>query len=196
MQDLTEEKNKIRSVCKQKRLAMNADEKAWADSIIFERTWDLLKSRIDILYCYVSSAEIEVDTLRLIDTALKRNIPVAVPRCVNNTYTLEHYIIESRSRLVSGCFGIMEPDPILCTKSMPPHEGVCIVPGLAFDAAGIRMGWGKGYYDRFLEHFNGLKIGLCYENCFYNERLPHDKYDAVMDIIITERKIRQIAKKF
>ena len=194
MQKLTDDKNRIRSECKQKRLAMSPHDKSAADSVIFQKTWDIIRTGTDMLYCYVSSPLIEVDTLRLIDTALEKNIPIAVPRCVKGTYELSHYIITSRSQLMKGHFGIMEPDPLVCDRTDAPHDGICIVPGLAFCEAGIRMGYGKGYYDRFLENFRGLKIGLCYENCFYNETLPHDEHDAVMDMIITERMVRRISK--
>ncbi len=193
MQELTIEKNQLRSECKRRRRAMSAEQKNNADSLIFERTSDILGGlMVSYLYCYVSSPEIEVDTLKLIDMALGRNIPVVVPKCVTHTCRLEHYIISSRKQLETGSFGIMEPDPEQCERKTEPHEGICIVPGLAFDAAGVRMGYGKGYYDRFLENFKGLKIGLCYENCFYKQRIPYDRYDAVMDMIVTERKVRKI----
>ena len=197
MQELTERKNNVRRDCKKRRIAMERDEKKRADSIIYDRTWDIIRTRLDmetVLYFYVSSPEMEVDTLRLIDKAFGNKIMIAVPRCVTGTLALEHYFINDRSQLIKGHFGIMEPDPQKCSVVSPPHEGICIVPGLAFDITGIRMGYGKGYYDRFLEKFSGLKIGLCYENCFYTETLPHDEHDAVMDLIITDKKVRQIKK--
>ncbi len=193
MQELIKEKNRIRKECKKCRLEMTQAERQCADDIIFENIKSILDfCSIKTLYCYVSSPEIEVDTLKLIDIALEKKITVAVPKCVSGSYTLEHFIITSMDQLKKGTFGIMEPDPLICEKLLPPYEGICIVPGLAFDAAGVRMGYGKGYYDRFLENFRGMKIGLCYENCFYSESIPHDSFDAVMDIIVTDRKIRKI----
>lgn len=193
MQELIQEKNRIRIECKKRRLEMTQAERQYADDIIFENIKSILDFRsIKTLYCYVSSPEIEVDTLNLIDLFLEKLIPVAVPKCVSGSYTLEHFIITGMDQLKKGTFGIMEPDPLICERVSPPHEGVCIVPGLAFDAAGVRMGYGKGYYDRFLENFKGLKIGLCYESCFYSEGIPHDSFDAVMDIVVTDREIRKI----
>lgn len=195
MHELKQLKNSIRTECKNLRKEMSAVQRNNADRLIFEKTAEILeKYPSEYLYCYVSSPEIEVDTLRLIDTSLKKNITIIVPKCVKGSCTLEHYIIHSRNELEKGAFGIYEPDSGICRKADPPYSGVCIVPGLAFDTYGIRMGYGKGYYDRFLENFSGLKIGLCYECCLYEEQLPHDRFDAVMDIVVTERRQIKLMK--
>lgn len=62
---------------------------------------------------------------------------------------------------------------------------VFIVPGLAFDTSGYRIGWGVGYYDKLLAHVSAFKIGLAYE-CQIVSRLPHEVYDIPMDVVITE----------
>ena len=196
MPSVIQAKAQLRTECRQRRKAMTAQEKDQADSLIFQRARDILQSRWgNYLYCYVSMPGTEVDTLQLIDLALEKQVPVVVPKCVTGSCTLEHYLIEDRRQLQKGFYGIMEPDPSVCRKIEAPHEGVCIVPGLAFDITGVRMGYGKGYYDRFLAEFQGLKIGLCYEHCFFTQRIPHEPFDAVMDIVVTDRRVSIIRQK-
>ena len=82
---------------------------------------------------------------------------------------------------------IPEPPSDLPTFE-PKGHCVCIVPGLAFDKNGYRIGYGKGYYDRFLKDFNGTKIGLC--RCdFLKDALPVNEFDHKVDMIITEKGI-------
>ncbi|MBR2176061.1 MAG: 5-formyltetrahydrofolate cyclo-ligase [Clostridia bacterium] len=195
MQSLTEAKNALRAECKRLRREMPAADKDAADSLIFERTLGLIGSYSpQYLFCYVSSPVLEVDTTRIIDYAIGQGIRVVVPKCVKGTNLLEHFILKDRSDLEKGSFGIMEPSEDKCLKLSGVCEGICIVPGLAFDASGKRLGYGKGYYDRFLAAFSGVRIGLCYESCF-REHIPHDHFDAAMDFVITERKIRIINRK-
>ena len=66
-----------------------------------------------------------------------------------------------------------------------------IIPGLAFGKNGERLGRGKGYYDRYLEHFKGLKIGICFEDQIL-DKLPMDKFDQRMNIIITDKNIYEV----
>jgi 5-formyltetrahydrofolate cyclo-ligase len=65
------------------------------------------------------------------------------------------------------------------------------VPCLSYDTYGYRIGYGKGYYDRFLSSFDGTKIGLCY-SAFKSDRLPRGKYDIKLDIVITEKGVTVI----
>lgn len=192
MQTVTEKKAQLRILCKELRTGMSPGLREKADADIFCSTWELVRrlGRQE-LFVYVSSPGLEVDTIRLIDTALSGGLRVIVPRCVRNAVALEHFEITSRSQLQKGSFGILEPDITRCPRVSPEYSGVCIVPGLAFDERGCRMGYGKGYYDRFLCMFDGVKIGLCYESCFFEE-IPSEEHDAVMDHVITEKCLRSL----
>ena len=68
------------------------------------------------------------------------------------------------------------------------------MPGLAFDPQGFRLGYGKGYYDRFLSGFQGKTVGICYLGCV-QWNLPHGYYDRPVDILITERYVRNIRRE-
>jgi len=75
--------------------------------------------------------------------------------------------------------------PEKCRLLTQYNNSVCIVPGLSFDYDGFRLGYGKGYYDRFLSGFDGDSIGLCYGECVC-KRLPHGRYDRAVDVLVTE----------
>lgn len=141
----------------------------------------------ETVLCYVST-DIEIDTFDIMKTVLADNKKLAVPRCVDGTRLMDFYYINSFDCLKSGTFGVLEPLPDKCQKLEDLSKGICIVPALLFDKDGFRLGYGKGYYDRFLSKFGGVTMGLAFEDGIKNE-LPHGKYDKKTDIIISEKNI-------
>ena len=109
---------------------------------------------------------------------------VAFPISHPKERRLSFHVINSLSDLSSGAYNIPEPLeelPIVTDFS----DSLCIVPALAFDRTGRRLGYGGGYYDRFLSTFNGTSAGLAYSQ-FFVDKIPTDAHDAAVDIIITE----------
>ena len=105
------------------------------------------------------------------------------------------YYIESTADLSPGSFSLMEPDPKKCRKVTDFTEGLCIVPGLCFDYEGYRVGFGKGYYDRFLSVFRGTTVGICYSR--YTEKLlPRGAHDRHTDILVTEKFTNRMVKRY
>lgn len=141
----------------------------------------------DTVFTYFSAGT-EIATTDIISHLLSEGFDVALPKCTDSNGKMEFYIISDTEELVSGMYSIPEPDTVKCRKAIDSKNSVCIVPGLAFDNYGYRLGYGKGYYDRFLKDFKGKSVGLCYEACLC-EQLPVDKYDISVDIIITENRI-------
>lgn len=196
--DIRAEKNQLRSLYKNKRLSMLSQKKYEADQTILQR---ILASsyykKARQLFLYVSTP-IEVDTHKLIQTALKSQKTVAVPRCIDGTRDMAFYQIYSMNDLSPGTFSVLEPLTDKCRKISisNPEVSLCIVPGLAFDLFGYRLGYGKGYYDRWLNQFSAQipKLGICYCNCTAN-RLPHGRYDVPVDVLITEKYTRLIRRE-
>lgn len=85
--------------------------------------------------------------------------------------------------LVAGAMGNREP--AVAVNSILGNGDVALVPGLAFDTCGGRVGRGGGYYDRFLAQFGGRKIGVCFA-CQLVDRVPMEPHDAAVDAIVTE----------
>jgi 5-formyltetrahydrofolate cyclo-ligase len=129
----------------------------------------------------------EVQTTTFLNT-----YPIVVPCCDEDTIIPVR--IFSRNDLEPGRFGILEPKQNLRNNFKyhvtPEQLDVVIVPGLAFDASGNRLGRGKGYYDRFLSQFppKTLLIGLAFE-CQIVEKVPVDARDCPVSIVVTEKRI-------
>jgi 5-formyltetrahydrofolate cyclo-ligase len=122
----------------------------------------------------------EVRTDFLIGEAKRLGKVVALPRTEGDM--INFYEMSSTSGLIAGRFGIMEPPPAHPVRRMD----LLVVPGIGFDKQGYRLGYGKGYYDRYLsEKKPQFTIGLAY-NFQLLESLPHDEHDAKMDAIATE----------
>lgn len=190
IRDIREYKNSLRTMFRTRRQSVADDERQALDSNILTRLTRLnqYKNARQVL-AYVSVHD-EVDTRALIEKAIRDGKRVAVPRCVPNTRQMEFYYINSIDELEPGMFGVPEPNPEKSELMTDFSDSVCIVPGICFDKKGYRLGYGKGYYDRFLCNYNGTTIGLCYSICTkYN--LIHGKFDRRSDIVITEKYVNR-----
>ncbi len=191
--NITEQKRLLRSKYKAIRIS-NIDNKCASDVEVFNNIVSSgLLLDISRVFVYVST-EIEVDTKNLITWLFERNIEVVVPKCDPKSCEMKFYLISSFDDLESGNYNILEPDIKKCVLADNVDKAICIVPGLSFDENGFRLGFGKGYYDRFLADFKGIKIGLCYENCV-SDSLPRDEYDISVDFLITEKRIVKFDKE-
>lgn len=131
------------------------------------------------VFCYIS-AHGEVDTYEIIQELLKDK-KLLVPYCINEDGDMIACPINSLEDLKEGKFKIPEPKS---PKEFPKEKiDFVIVPGVAFDKAGYRLGYGKGYYDRFLDGIAPFKLGVCQRE-FFLEEVPHGKFDVKMNNII------------
>ena len=145
-----------------------------------------LFSEASLVLTYVSR-EAEVGTRPLIESLLAEGRRVAVPRVDLETHDMAFHEIRSLDELVPRTMRILEPAadaPVVTTPDMV--GSVCLVPGLVFDGAGYRVGYGGGYYDRFLAFYPGDKIGLARTTMLSSNPLPTDGHDVPVDFIATE----------
>lgn len=140
-----------------------------------------------------ASLENEICIDSVIEDALVKGKKVALPVCVNSVGKMEFYYINSIKDLKKGFFSVREPDTDICKICHDFSNSICIVPGIAFDSQGYRLGYGKGYYDRFLQKFTSVSVGLCYNELVIDE-LPSDNYDIPVDYIITQDRIISVLK--
>ena len=181
------DKKSLREFYKNIRKNTSAEKRKKDDLKITENFLSLDEyRRCKNLLAYVST-EIEVSTEDIITNSFQvKN--VFCPRCVKGTSTMFFYRVENFSQLEKGAYGISEPVEE-CEKYTDSYaDSVCIVPALSYDKSGYRLGFGKGYYDRFLEDFKGIKIGICYESCL-SDKLPADRYDINVNILVTEKNV-------
>ncbi len=183
----------MREQYKDYRRRMDPAQKSRFDEAIMKRVTSLWQyKQNDLLLTYVSTP-IEVDTHAIIRRALDDGKCVAVPRCVPGTRQMEFYRIAGLEDLVPGTFGVLEPEPHPDTLVTNFEHGLCLIPALCYDWRGYRLGYGKGYYDRFLARFGGDMVGICYSDCV-RRKLPHGRFDRPADLLVTERYLRRTVR--
>jgi len=131
----------------------------------------------------------EVDTSLLVRAALASGKRVVLPRTIKQERRLAPHIISDAERdLRPGAYGIMEPLPDL-PEAKPEEIGLVIVPGLVFDRAGNRIGYGGGYYDRFLPQLTrAAKVAVAFSLQIV-ARVPFDERDRPVDYVVTEDEV-------
>jgi 5-formyltetrahydrofolate cyclo-ligase len=131
----------------------------------------------------------ELDATAVARGLRARGVEIVYPRVVRGARRLEFHLVGDESELVPGAFGIPEPAadaPVAPVQSIDAF----VVPGLAFDAGGARIGWGRGYYDRSLAAApERLRIGYCFE-CQLVPEVPLEPSDLPMHAIVTETGAR------
>lgn len=188
LKSVDEQKNELRKKYKELRKSYSEHEKSELDRKITERFFELdFYKNVDTVFAFVSK-DIEVSTRAIILNAFAGNKKVAVPLCDTSKTEMSFYYINSFDDLNEKHFGILEPDAEKCVPAEVNDAQLIIVPGLVFDKKGYRIGFGKGYYDRFIPNFNGIKAGICYSNCI-EDKLPFDTYDRSVDLVITDKYI-------
>lgn len=166
----------------------NIDNKKEADEIICRNllNTDFYKNADTVLFYAALDDEINID--ECIKTALLQGKKVALPVCLDDNGNMKFYYITSLNDIKKGFFSVREPDTDICKEVTDFNGSICIVPAISYDKKGYRLGYGKGYYDRFLKKFTFISIGLCY-NELIMDALPTDEYDISVDYIITQDTI-------
>lgn len=187
---VTDEKAKLRSRMLAHRATRSPDEKRKIDSAIFEQV--LLQERLKnckVLFIYMSVAD-EICTHTLIELALSLGKTVCLPKCGAGGTMSAHQIF-SPSELTNGRLGIPEPDST-CPMVLPEQIDFIIAPCLCVDHKGYRIGYGGGYYDRFLAHaVHASVFALCASDCVVTSAYP-EAHDIPVHKIITEREVLNI----
>ncbi|MDU6347398.1 MAG: 5-formyltetrahydrofolate cyclo-ligase [Clostridium sp.] len=194
VKNIKEVKTGLRGKYRRLREDLSEEEKLRLDSEIQSRLLSLREySQADTVFTYISK-ELEVDTLAIVQAAWANQKRVAVPRCIPGTRDMEFYYIRSWQDLERASFGVMEPIVQRCERVEDESRGFCLVPGFSFDVQGFRLGYGGGYYDRFLSRFGGFTVGVCYSFCV-QWNLPHGYYDRSVDLLVTEKYVRRTSKR-
>lgn len=181
-----ERKSEIRKQTIRKRLLMSEEEVFEKSRMITKMVLELPEYfRADTIFCYVDFRK-EVRTREIIEESWKRKKCVAVPKVEGDV--MRFYQIQEWSDLITGCMGILEPVET-CKEICVDHSNcMMIMPGVAFDEKNNRIGYGGGYYDKYLMHIDKIyKVAIAFESQIYEE-LPCENHDLRPDIILTEKR--------
>lgn len=193
MSKIKEEKSVMRKHYRDMREKMTPDFKRSLDVEIASRflcSREYMFSKSILIYVAKNT---EIETRDIICAALTLGKQVAVPKCECQGI-MKFYLINSLDDLKAGFKDIMEPQTDKCTELTDFTDSLCVVPGLSFSPQGTRLGFGGGYYDRFLEKYEGTSVGLCYSS-FVKWDLPYESHDIPVDILITDRFLRHTSEK-
>ena len=149
---------------------------------------NFLESNISLLYI---PNKLEVDTLSMIERCFGYNKIVVLPAYNTDTYQMTLLKVDNlKTDLKSGPRGIMEPDSEKCKIVPIERIDIAIIPGVALDEKGGRIGSGEGYYDRLIPKLpiTTRKVSLAFE-CQVIQQVPMESHDKHVDIIITEKRI-------
>lgn len=180
---VSEVKKILRQQMREAMAEMTEQEKAWSDRELvsaFLAHPKLDEANTVMLYYGVGQ---EIATADLIQTLLDQGKTVCLPKCLPE-HQMEARIIQSLDELEPDAYGIPAPKDA-CPVLEREKIDLILVPGLCFDSKGNRLGQGGGYYDRYLEDFDGNTIGLCRED-FFQINLPREPLDAFVRVVLTE----------
>ncbi|GGK03346.1 5-formyltetrahydrofolate cyclo-ligase [Lentibacillus kapialis] len=127
----------------------------------------------------------EWDTESIIKTAWQNGKRICVPKCRAKEREMDFYKINNYNQLEIVYYNLQEPKPQETEKIAKNHIDLLVVPGLLFDKQGYRIGFGGGYYDRFLTDFTNKKLSLAADMQIV-DKLPYESFDIPMDDVITE----------
>ena len=177
------DKKELRSYIKTKRKSV--ENKAEKDSLVVQNLLSLDEiKKADTVLCYISLDD-EICTDEIVRVLLDSGKSVGAPYCVDNNGNMDFYYITDFDDLRIQSFGVREPNTDKCKEVSDFDGSLIVLPGLCFDENNYRLGYGKGYYDRFLEKYSLISVGLCY-NSLIVKKVPTDIYDKKADFVITE----------
>ncbi len=191
MDMVNDERQMLRNKILGARDLQSACERQEKSSFAIQNFWSLPEMKHwSTLFIYVNFRS-ELETLELIYQCLSQGKRVAVPLVDASTVRMIPLLIKDPEKdLVPGYYGIPEPDPQKSLRVAPREIDAAVIPGSVFDIQGGRLGYGGGYYDRFLVNDapQAKRIGLAFEMQVV-EKVPVEPHDQPLDILITEKRI-------
>lgn len=196
MNTIRKEKDELRGKYLALRGDMERDIKNKRDDAICRYAQNLVSFRYAEFVLLYAATDNEIDVSAIAEAALKAGKKVAFPRSDKETHTMKYHFVSSLDELSVDTYGIKEPpkDAPVYDPANESGSAVCFVPGLLYDKAGFRLGYGKGFYDRYLSAFSGCKIGVIYSD-YIMQTVPRGRFDVSVDILLTENGVKPVSVK-
>lgn len=190
LEEIRSEKRRLRAQYKSLRASLSPDKRESMDvQMLAELSRSLCIRYAKSVLVYASFGS-EPDTFAISERMLASGKRLYFPKSYPGG-VMRFFRVNALSELQKGAFGVPEPDEGAEPYVPGPGADVCLVPGVCFDVYGYRIGYGKGYYDRFLSDFPGVSIGLVYSELLRTQLLAREKrYDRCVDLILTEKGTR------
>ena len=171
------------------KIRKNVENKNDKSTIIANIVINLPEFKTSKIIATYKSLPQEVNTNEIIKQAIEEGKIIALPKVKQDK--LEFYKYNpNKDNLIKSEFGVEEPEENVDNYIDKSKIDLIIVPGICFDKDKNRLGFGKGYYDRFLQNINAEKIGICFEEqIMISKSIPTEEHDIKMNKIISDKKI-------
>ena len=183
-----EAKRAFRARLRRERAAISPEECRTSDRALFHRFLSLPQvEKADTLFLFWGIPGREPETEQLVRELTGQGKRVGLPRMLPGRQ-MEVRQFDPRIPMQKAAFGIWEPseEALLLSKA---DIDLALVPAVCYDRRGYRLGFGGGYYDRWLEAFEGRTVGLC-RGSLLQEQVPIEKHDVRVDVVLTEQETR------
>lgn len=181
-------KKNVRNEMKQLLKRISKEEYEMLSCQIREKLFDLPSIQEGKTIALTISKFPEVDTYSIIEELWAKGKKIVAPVCNHATRGMIFYELTSFNHLRKAGLGLLEPDPNESRQVLVNDIDCCIVPGIVFDKKGYRIGYGGGYYDRFLTEYKGITISLLFEHQLI-DKVPAESHDLPVDILVTNNHI-------
>ncbi len=172
-----------KSYLEKKRLFLEQNNKAQLDTLIADRLVKVVPNNSSVTWGSYKSLPREADPFGV---TLKTHTHWAYP-CIQGD--ILKYYIPTKDQWIKNAHNIEEPNPRSSEYVDLSNLSGVLVPAIAFNRMGYRLGWGKAFYDKTLKSFKGIKIGIAYSVQLMEEPFPQDSHDIPVDIIVTEKDV-------
>jgi len=186
-------KNELRERMRAVRDAIDSSEASRACVTAADHAFTAVVDHAPSMVAVYSAVRSELNTGALVDKLFAAGIAVAFPRVVRGKQRMGFHLVRELAELTPGYAGILEPPTHL---PVVPVENIdlFIIPGIAFDAQGNRLGWGRGHYDVTLaENAHAVRVGFAFDTQVI-DAVPSTSYDLPMDLVITEHRALQTGR--
>ena len=184
MSVIAEEKAALRRRIRAQLAQMPEEERRESDRALFARFLSLPQlEEVKTVFAFWGVASREPETSLLVEQLSRRGITVGLPRMLPGR-GMEVRRYDPAAAMVPAGFGLLEPD-VSCPRMEKKDIDLVLVPALCYDRHGYRLGFGGGYYDRWLADCAALKVGLCREKVLQH-RVPVEVHDSRVDLLLTE----------
>ena len=183
---ITAEKARLRRQALDWLATLSSQARIAGDEALFRRFLALPQIESVRTVLLYHGMDTEPDTVRLLPPLWDIGKQVCLPRCLPGNQ-MEARLVQRDSTLVRHPYGMLEPGPD-CPLIPPDQIDLVLVPGLAFDRSGGRLGRGGGYYDRWLAGFSGITAALCRDGLLM-EAIPRLPHDLGVNLVVTETSL-------
>lgn len=185
------DKKELREIYRQKLFNQSEVDRVENSKFIRQNLFEQLEWKEATTIGLVLSKKFEVDTVEIIKQAWSEGKNVAIPKCIPDGRKMEFYIFTSYDQTEVVYYGLNEPIVEKTTFVESSNIDTIVVPGLAFSNEGSRLGFGGGYYDRYLATYSGNVLSIVYD-CQLEDKIPMEEHDIVIPKIITESSVFEI----